>query len=263
MSAETELTIGELSNAIGISPDTVRYYANEGLLHPKQSAENGYWYYSSDDTVRLTDILFYRSMGLSIKEIKEIINNLPLDRIGRVIGSRKKELINEIKERLDYLYTLQKWDDKYQEEMRNLYKCYIGKMPIEYKFPGYMESGIHFADYMKAGFSLGKFDWGNVSISFRIKIENNKINLKHYVGFNNSIKINPDDVPKEMISFSAPKSIITNVLETDNVMNMLKIIFEYAEKGYELTGEFFGRECTNYFIDGKRRAIYKMYGIIK
>ena len=93
MSAETGLTVGELSNAIGISPDTVRYYANEGLLHPKQSAENGYWYYSSDDTVRLTDILFYRSMGLSIKEIKEIINNLPLDRIGRVIGSRKKELI--------------------------------------------------------------------------------------------------------------------------------------------------------------------------
>lgn len=52
------LNVGEISKALGISAETIRYYVKEGIISPRQNTENGYWEYSSDDLMRLTDVLF-------------------------------------------------------------------------------------------------------------------------------------------------------------------------------------------------------------
>ncbi|MEG2013331.1 MAG: MerR family transcriptional regulator, partial [Anaerovoracaceae bacterium] len=67
------LTVGEISKALGMSAEAIRYYVKEGLITPTRNAENNYWEYSSDDLMRLTDILFYRSMDLTLRDIKQIM----------------------------------------------------------------------------------------------------------------------------------------------------------------------------------------------
>jgi hypothetical protein len=45
---------------------------------------------------------------------------------------------------------------------------------------------------------------------------------------------------------------------------MINPLVEYAGKeGYELTGDIYGRENTNYFIDGKRLGLYRVYAPLK
>ena len=86
-------TIGEVAKALGISQETIRHYVNEGLIQPERRSENNYSYYSSEDVLLITDVLFYRSMGLTIRQIKTIMEDLPLRKIGVIISQRKRELI--------------------------------------------------------------------------------------------------------------------------------------------------------------------------
>ena len=71
------LSVGEISKILGISTETIRHYVQEGIITPHKNTANNYWEYSSDDFIRLTDVLFYRSMGLSVKEIKTIMGGVP------------------------------------------------------------------------------------------------------------------------------------------------------------------------------------------
>ena len=93
------LSVGEISKALGISNETIRHYVQEGLIAPRKNPENNYWEYSSDDFIRLSDVLFYRSVGLSIKEIKSIMNdNISVEEIGSFsqIKSAKRDSITPI-----------------------------------------------------------------------------------------------------------------------------------------------------------------------
>ena len=45
---------------------------------------------------------------------------------------------------------------------------------------------------------------------------------------------------------------------------MIEPMIDYAGKhDLHLTGEFYGREDTNYYVDDKRSGLYKIYAPIK
>lgn len=100
------LSVGEISKILGISTETIRHYVQEGIITPHKNTANNYWEYSSDDFIRLTDVLFYRSMGLSVKEIKTIMGGTPIEELGDIIKIRRAELINIIKETVDMMQRL-------------------------------------------------------------------------------------------------------------------------------------------------------------
>ncbi|MCI5687011.1 MAG: MerR family transcriptional regulator [Emergencia sp.] len=85
------LTVGEISKALGISTEAIRYYVKEGIITPKRNEENNYWVYSSDDLMKLTDIMFYRSMGLTMKDIKDIMSGLALSE--KILKTRKMSML--------------------------------------------------------------------------------------------------------------------------------------------------------------------------
>lgn len=63
-------TVKELAELAGISTRTLRYYDGIGLLPPQKTTEAGYpplWRKSGG---RLQQILFYRALGLELKEIQ-------------------------------------------------------------------------------------------------------------------------------------------------------------------------------------------------
>ncbi len=68
-----EYTVQKLGRMAGISPRTLRYYDEIGLLKPKRINSSGYRIYGESEINQLQQILFYRELGVSLDSIKNIV----------------------------------------------------------------------------------------------------------------------------------------------------------------------------------------------
>ena len=74
MSGERYLQIGEVAEQLGLTPRTLRYYEEIGLLAPPSRMEGGFRLYSAADIVRLENIVqLKRLLGFSLAEIKQVV----------------------------------------------------------------------------------------------------------------------------------------------------------------------------------------------
>lgn len=74
MSAERYLQIGEVAEQLGLTPRTLRYYEEIGLLDPPSRMEGGFRLYSASDIDRLESIVqLKRLLGFSLREIKQVV----------------------------------------------------------------------------------------------------------------------------------------------------------------------------------------------
>ena len=83
-------TIGKMAKKAGISVRTLRHYDELGLLTPTTRAENGYRFYTEPDSLRLHDILFYRTLGFSLQEIARMLDSTEMDRNQHLLRQRKQ-----------------------------------------------------------------------------------------------------------------------------------------------------------------------------
>jgi len=74
-----EYTVNKLAKMSGISTRTLHYYDEIGLLSPERISSNGYRIYGQLQVDLLQQILFFRELGLSLEEIKEIIYSKTFD----------------------------------------------------------------------------------------------------------------------------------------------------------------------------------------
>jgi len=66
-------TVKQLSDLAGISPRTLHYYDEIGLLKPASHGDNGYRYYGEEALPRLQQILFFKELDFSLDEIRAIM----------------------------------------------------------------------------------------------------------------------------------------------------------------------------------------------
>lgn len=71
--ADTTYTPKQLAALSGVTVRTLHHYDQIGLLVPKRS-DNGYRSYDHGDVARLQQILLYRSMGLELADIKQLLD---------------------------------------------------------------------------------------------------------------------------------------------------------------------------------------------
>ena len=258
------LSVGEISKILGVSTETVRHYVQEGVISPQKNEENNYWEYSSEDFLRLTDVLFYRSAGLSVKEIKTIMDGIPVEDIGKVIDARRKELTNIIKEAAEMLQRLDYWDESYESEVRMVGKYTIGAMPPEYRRNSYLDEPVHIAESLRESFDLDREDWICLSVSFYYNLNEPEKGLRKYFSFPGDTRLKIKNATTAGIEEKADCCLITEVHISDDADRMLAPLIAYAaENNIELVGEFYGREETNYYSDGKRLGLYKVYAPIR
>ncbi len=67
------MKIGELAKATGLSTKTIRFYEAEGLIPDPPRTGSGYRSYAEPDVARLAFILKAKRLGLSLEEIKEVL----------------------------------------------------------------------------------------------------------------------------------------------------------------------------------------------
>lgn len=68
-------TIKQLAEMADVSTRTLHYYDEIGLLKPSFVKSNGYRFYFESDLLRLQQILFFRELDFSLKEIIEILSS--------------------------------------------------------------------------------------------------------------------------------------------------------------------------------------------
>lgn len=258
------LTVNEISKALGIPTETIRYYVREGIITPRKNKENNYWEYSSEDLIKLTDVLFYRTVSFTIQEIKEIMTeNIPLEGIGSMIEAKKKELIAEIERSVASLHELMDWSELLQEEIEQIGSYRIGPMPVSYRRRGCYEQAQHIAHYIEKCFDFDKGDWGDVSVSFSVNLHEPVPKLERYVSFAGSLRLKSTNLSGDIIAEQAENCLITEVHYSDDPMEMCAGLLEYAKENHiELDGRVYGRENTNYYVDGRRMSIYCLYAVI-
>lgn len=69
------ILIGELAKRTNISKRTLHYYEQIELLRPTLITENGYRYYDEHAILRLQKVLLLKSIGYTLEQIKELLQN--------------------------------------------------------------------------------------------------------------------------------------------------------------------------------------------
>src|SRR5512134_3940961 len=69
-----DLSSGDLARATGNTVRTIRFYETEGLLKPANLSGGGHRRYTEDDLERLRLITDLRELGLSLCEIRSILD---------------------------------------------------------------------------------------------------------------------------------------------------------------------------------------------
>lgn len=98
------MKINEVAKLTGITVRTLHYYDEIGLLKPSVVTEVGYRIYEKEDLEVLQQILFFRELDFSLKDIKDIMTNLNYDKNEAL--KRHKEMLLEKKKHLENLIDL-------------------------------------------------------------------------------------------------------------------------------------------------------------
>jgi DNA-binding transcriptional MerR regulator len=73
--SRSQLRISEAAKLVGITPKSVRHYHKLGLMPEMGRSEGGYRLYSANDLLRLQRIKRLQSLGLSLQQIKFILES--------------------------------------------------------------------------------------------------------------------------------------------------------------------------------------------
>jgi DNA-binding transcriptional MerR regulator len=73
-------TVREVAELAGVTVRALHYYDEIGLLRPSGRSESGYRLYSHGDLLRLQEIVAWRQLGFSLREVQELVDEPDHDR---------------------------------------------------------------------------------------------------------------------------------------------------------------------------------------
>ena len=112
-------SIGEVCEATGLSPRTVRYYEELGLLPGVRRRAGGRRVYGADEVERLRFIQRLKAMGLTLAEVKELnavysiagSTRAMLERLDELLGRQLEGVDARIAELMGLRDEIQKYRD--------------------------------------------------------------------------------------------------------------------------------------------------------
>jgi DNA-binding transcriptional MerR regulator len=114
--------IGELANLLELSPRTIRYYEEIGLLNSIKRIDGGKRIYTDKDFQRLRFITRLKHLGLTLSEMLELEDIYQIHRTDKKVLSRLLELLDthaiKIDERINSLIKLRGDITSYQDKVR-------------------------------------------------------------------------------------------------------------------------------------------------
>ena len=113
----TLFTIGQFAALHEINKKTLMWYDEIGLLKPACIKENGYRYYSYQQSAELETILMLRELNVSLEEIRKFMRNRTVDNFECLL----REKITELNQTISHLKSIQKVLVNHQKDMETLH----------------------------------------------------------------------------------------------------------------------------------------------
>jgi DNA-binding transcriptional MerR regulator len=107
-------SVKKLASLAGVSVRTLHVYDEIGLLKPSVRTEKKYRLYGKAEAIRLQQILFYKALGMPLKQIGEILDDPHFDPIKSLENHKRL-----IQQKQDQLATLLKTIDKTISHLKN------------------------------------------------------------------------------------------------------------------------------------------------
>ncbi|MFC7441909.1 MerR family transcriptional regulator [Laceyella putida] len=70
------MLIHEMAAQLNVTPRTIRFYEEKGLIQPTKQPDNGYRYFTEADAWRLSTILTLRETGMPLAQIKHVLDEI-------------------------------------------------------------------------------------------------------------------------------------------------------------------------------------------
>jgi Cu(I)-responsive transcriptional regulator len=86
--------IAEAAKSAGVNPQTLRYYERRGLIRPAGRGRSGYREYSVDDVRMLRFVKRAQELGLSLKDVQELL------KLRKVTAARRQSVRTVAEKRL-------------------------------------------------------------------------------------------------------------------------------------------------------------------
>ncbi len=86
------ISVGALAKRAGLSRSTLLYYDRLGLLRPPRRSAGNYRLYSAAEVERLERICAHRSMGIPLKQIRELLDQSGEKRAVEILRRRLETL---------------------------------------------------------------------------------------------------------------------------------------------------------------------------
>ena len=68
---DKKFQIGEIARFFDMPASTFRYWEDKGILHPRKKIENQYREYAIEDLMTISDVIFYKNLGLELRKFVE------------------------------------------------------------------------------------------------------------------------------------------------------------------------------------------------
>jgi DNA-binding transcriptional MerR regulator/quercetin dioxygenase-like cupin family protein len=82
-------TVKQVAASSGVSVRTLHFYDETGLLKPAYVGTNGYRFYEEPQLLTLQQILFYRELGLGLKQIKQVLGWAEFEKVAALQSHRQ------------------------------------------------------------------------------------------------------------------------------------------------------------------------------
>lgn len=237
------LYIGEVSNLLNISKDTLRYFDKEGIVVAKKG-NNNYRYYDDWDINFLIEYKKYREFGFNVNQTKEILYNDSLN----TLKDRMKSNELEIEKKIRYYQLILEKNKKYIShldditEKINQYK--MTEMVLIHYFP--MRYNNSYLCKPDVSFMMSK--WLNylpivdpIMIIEDIQKKDYECGISITTEYQKQIQLPFNHLVKSTKKSKAINTIIVagdkNTFSTD----LLEPVYQYInEQGYHINGPIIG-----------------------
>lgn len=144
------MMIHDVMEKTGLTRKAIEYYIAQGLIAP-QTQENGYRAFSAEDVSRIRAIAVYRRLGVSVAEIREILDGDQAKALGSILIRRRIDAQRQMKK--DALLNRLATGTQIEEIQAELNALEAGANIADRlfnAFPGYLGQyiSLHFAQFL-------------------------------------------------------------------------------------------------------------------
>lgn len=266
-------TAGEFAERAGVTIRTIRYYDSAELLKPSSYSESGYRLYCDKDFAKLQKILTLKYLGLSLSDIKEMLNEdvdknelkeslkMQRDLVEEKI-SHMQTVLKSIEETEDLIYNSS--DFMWEEVIKIIDSINLDKEIInQYKTSQNLKSRINIHDK----FSTNKYGWHRWVFD-KIQFKHNMRILEIGCGNGELWKKNKDRLPQEAKVYLTDKSegMIEDAKNNLKDVNYNFIFAVVDSENIPYEDEYFDIVIANhviYHIKNKEKALKEISRVLK